>query len=165
MSRLRVLGQMALVALVIGTSVAAASTQRVTASLVLTSTLAWAFVPLFQLGTGLWLLRGGAEPRAHALEAYFETHRPWSLFVLAFHALVVAWPPLRGFTLLLLPVALVPIILTGLALTRLCRKILGVSPAAARRRVLIHQVMTYVSVAGYAAWAGAYLPRLVGLIK
>ncbi len=81
---LRVLGYMALVALVIGTSVSAAATERVTLSLVLTSALAWSFVPLLQLGTGLWLVRSaGAGRRVAALERYFETHRPWSLFILA----------------------------------------------------------------------------------
>ncbi|MBA3639487.1 MAG: hypothetical protein H0W53_09405 [Acidobacteria bacterium] len=163
---MRLLGQMALVALVIGTSVAAASTERVTASLVLTSAIAWAFVPLIQLGTGLWLIRGAATGRrTHALEAYFDTHRPWSLFILAFHAAILVWPSSRGFALMFVPAAVVPIALTALALTRLCREVLGASAGAARRMVVMHQLMTCAVAGAYAAWASAYLPRLVGLVR
>ena len=157
---------MALTALVIGTSVVAASTERVTVPLVLTSAVAWAFVPLIQLGTGMWLVRGAVTGRrVGALEAYFGTHRPWSLFILAFHAVMLAWPASRGFALLLAPTAVVPIALTVRGLTRMCRETLGVSSGAARRMVMLHQLMTYFVVAAYAAWAGAYLPRLVGLIR
>lgn len=157
---------MALIALVIGTSVAAASTERVTASLVLSCSASWAFVPLIQLSTGTWLLRGAVGgTRTRALEAYFDTHRPWSLFILAFHGLILAWPASRSFVLMLIPAAVLPIALTALALTRLCREVLGVSPAAARRMVLVHQFATYVVVAIYASWASAYLPRLVGLAR
>lgn len=157
---------MALVALAIGTSVAAVSTERVTASLVLNSALAWSFVPLIQLATGLWLVRQAPNRRRiQALEAYFETHRPWSLFILAFHGVMLAWPAARSFTLVLAPAALVPIALTGLALTRVCREVVGVSPLAARRMVLLHQLMTYLVVSAYAAWAAAYVPRLLGLAR
>lgn len=156
---------MALTALVISTSVVAASTERVTFPLVITSAVAWAFVPLIQLGTGMWLVRGATGRRRDALEAYFETHRPWSLFILAFHASMLAWPAARGFALLLAPTAVVPIALTVLGLTRMCRETLGVSPGPARRMVMQHQLMTYFAVAVYAAWASAYLPRLVGLVR
>ena len=157
---------MALTALVLGTSVVATSTERVTVPLVLTSAVAWAFVPLIQLGTGMWLVRGAATGRRLiALEAYFETHRAWSLFILAFHALMLAWPAARNFALLLAPTAVVPIALTVRGLTRMCRETLGVSPGRARRMVTLHQLMTYLVVAAYAGWASAYVPRLVGLIR
>ena len=157
---------MALTALVIGTSVVAASTERVTLPLVLTSAVAWAFVPVIQLGTGIWLVRG-AQPgrRIGALEAYFDTHQPWSLFILAFHAVMLAWPASRGFALMLAPTAIVPIAITVRRLTRMCRETLGVSPRAARRMVILHQLMTYVVVAAYVGWASAYVPRLVSLIR
>lgn len=161
---LRVLAQMALTALVIGTSVAAASTERVTASLVLTSSIAWAFVPLIQLATGLWFVRAASPgARGSALAAYFDTHRPWSLFILAFHAMILMWPASRGFTLMLAPAGVIPIGLTAVALVRLGKNVLGLSAGAARRNVAVHQAMTYVIVAAYAAWASAYLPRLMGL--
>lgn len=163
---MRLLGQMALVALVIGTSVAAASTERITASLVLTSALAWAFVPALQLMTGLWLVRGAVvERRIRGLEAYFDTHLPWSLSILAVHAVLLVWPATRGSGLTLVALAVVPTALTVVALTRMCREVLGVSAAAARRMVLVHQLLTLLLALAYIGWASAYLPRLVGLVS
>ena len=157
---------MALVALVIGTSVTAAATERVTISLVLTSALAWAFVPIMQLGTGIWLVRtAGVSRSVPVLERYFDTHRPWSLFLLAAHAVLLAWPASHAFALLFLPLAGIPIGLTVLSLNALCREQLGMPAAAARRAVWIHQAFTYLVVIAYGAWAGAYLPRLVGLFS
>ena len=158
---------MALSALVIGTSVAAVSTERVTVSLVLTCALAWSFVPAIQLGTGLWLVRRErGERRMSALERYFETHRPWSLFILAVHGLLLAWPAARPLTLVILCIgAAIPITLTVFALTRLCREALGMSARSARRAVMVHQLMTLLVAAAYMAWASAYYPRLVGLVS
>lgn len=157
---------MALVALVIGAAVSAAATERVTLSLVLTSALAWAVVPIIQLGTGLWLVHTGIPGRrVAALECYFATHRPWSLFILGFHALLLGWAPARGYALFLIPLAAIPIVMTVRALTRLCREVLGMPAVQARRAVGIHQAMTYAVLVAYAAWAGAYLPRIVGLFS
>jgi hypothetical protein len=157
---------MVLVAVVIGTAVAAAATERLTIDLAVASALAWAFVPVIQLVTGCWLVRGTVPGRRMtALERYFDTHRPWSLFILAFHGLLLAWPPARAYMLLLAPLAAIPIVLTALALTRMCRDVLGMAARDARRSVAIHQAMTYLVVLAYAAWASAYLPRLVGLLS
>ena len=161
---LRLVGQMALVALVIGTSVSIAATERVTISQVLTGAAAWAFVPLIQLCTGLWVVRGaGPGRRVWALERYFDTHRPWSLFLLASHAVLLVWTPARSNRVFLLPFAAVPIALTVFALTRVCREVVGMSAASARRAVALHQAMTYAVLIAYLAWASAYLPRIVGL--
>jgi hypothetical protein len=100
-----------------------------------------------------------------AVERYFETHRPWSLFILSFHALLVGWPPSRGYALFLVPLAIVPIGLTMLSLMRMCREVLGMTARGATLAVAVHQAMTYVMVGIYAGWASAYLPRLVGLIS
>lgn len=155
---------MALVALVIGAAVSAAATERVTLSLVLTSALAWAFVPVIQLGTGCWLVRSAAPGRrVRALERYFATHPPWSMFILGFHAVLLGWPPARGYALFLLPLIAIPIALTVRALTSLCREVLGMPAGRARRAVAIHQGMTYAVFLAYAAWASAYVPRVVGL--
>ena len=163
---MRVLGHMALIALVIGTAVSTAATERVTLGLVLTSALAWSFVPVLQLGTGLWLVRNaGPGRRMLALERYFDTHPAWSVFILGFHAVLLAWPPSRGYALLLAPLAIFPIVLTMFSLTRLCREVLGMTTGTATRAVLVHQAMTYVVVAVYAGWASAYLPRIIGLLS
>ena len=156
---------MGLVALVIGTSVAAAATERVTIPLVLASSLGWAFVPVIQLLTGLVLVRGAARGcRLHALEQYFDTHRAWSLWILGVHAVFLLVPASRGVGLVLVPFALLPALLTIRALVRVCREVLGMPATAARRAVALHQAVTYVIVLAYAAWASAYLPRAVGLL-
>lgn len=165
-ARLRLAGYMALVALVIGTSVAAAATGRVTIPLVLTSTLAWAFVPVIQLLTGLVLVRGAAAGgRVRALERYFGTHRAWSLWILAVHAVFLVWPASRGFVLPLVATGILPAALTVRALGRVCREGLGMSAGAARRAVIVHQTMTLGLVVAYAVWASAYVPRLAGLLS
>ena len=163
---MRLLGHMALVALIIGTSVSAAATERVTIAQVLTSTVAWAFVPVIQLATGVWLVRhAGAGRRVGALERYFATHRPWSIFILSVHGVLLGWTPSRAYALFFLPLAAIPIAMTVTALNRICRDTLGMPPAGARRAVGIHQAMTYIVVAAYAAWASAYLPRIAGLFS
>ena len=162
---MRLVQQLALIALVIGTSVAAAATERVTVTLVLTSALAWSFVPLIQLLTGLWLVRGAAAGRRlEAIERYFDTHRPWSLWILAVHAMFLLWPQSRGFALFVLPSCLLPAALTARALTRLCREVLRTPPSVARREVMVHQSLTWLVIVSYATWASAYLPRLVGVV-
>lgn len=163
---LRLVGQMVLVALVIGTSVAAAATERVTLSLVLTSTLAWSFVPVVQLLTGLGLTAGAATGRRlYALERYFETHPAWSLWILAVHAVFLLWPAARGLTLLLVPTGILPAVLTVRALRRVCSEALGMPAAAARRAVAVHQAITWMIVGAYVGWASAYVPRLVGWLS
>lgn len=156
---------MGLVALVIGTSVAAAATERVTIPLVLSSSLGWAFVPVVQLLTGLVLVRGADRGRrVYALERYFDTHRAWSLWILGVHAVFLLVPASRGVALVLVPLALLPALLTVRALVRVCCDVLGMPATAARRAVALHQAVTYVIVLAYAAWASAYLPRIVGLL-
>lgn len=163
---MRLLGQILFVALVIGTSVTAAATERVTLSLVLSGMIGWGFVPLAQLGTGLWLTRqAAAGRRQQALEQYFDTHVAWSLWILAVHALFVVWPVSRRFALLLLSTGLLPGVLTARALLNLCRRELGMSERASRRAVAVHQGSTCLAAAAYVAWASAYVPRVVGLFS
>jgi hypothetical protein len=138
----------------------------VTIPLVLTSALGWAFVPVIQLLTGLVLVRGVAPGRrVHALERYFDTHRAWSLWILCVHALLLLVPASRSVGLLFVPLAAVPAVLTMRALMGVCREVLGMPGAAARRAVALHQALTYSIVLAYAAWASAYLPRIVGIFR
>jgi hypothetical protein len=51
------------------------------------------------------------------------------------------------------------------SLMKVCREVLGMTPRRARLAVVVHQVMTYLLVAGYAGWASAYLPRLVRVLS
>jgi hypothetical protein len=156
---------MLLIALVIGTSVTVSATERVTIPLVLGGTIAWSFVPGLQLLTGLLLVRGIDGGRARALDQYFATHWPWSLWILGFHGLVLMWPPIRALGLLPVATAVVPMIMTFRLLLSLGRQHLGLSGFQVWRRVALHQGVTYLLVLGYVSFAVALWPRLIGLFR
>lgn len=157
------LARMALVALVIGTSVTVAATERLTLSLVLSGSLGWVFVPLLQLLTGLLLVRGLPGGRMRQLERYFATHWPWSIWILVFNAAVLLLP-MRLTGLWLTATAVVPMLWTVWLLMEFCRQDLALDSRMARRRVLLHQSVTYVLVVGYVSVAVALWPRLAGII-
>ena len=156
------LARMALVALVIGTSVTVAATERLTLSMVISGSLGWAFVPLLQLLTGLLLVRGVPGGRMRQLERYFATHWPWSIWIIAFNAAILLLPGhLTG--LWLTATAVVPLLWTVWLLMEFCRQDLALDSPIARRRVLLHQAVTYGLVVGYVSVAVALWPRLSGL--
>jgi hypothetical protein len=160
-SRVILLGRMALVALVIGSATAIAATERVTFALVLAGASGWAFVPLLQALTGLLLLRGSRGPRLPSLERYFALHWPWSLWIIAFSGAVLLLPPrLTGVSLV--ATAVVPLLWTVWLLLDYCRADLGFDRRTARRRVALHQAVTYGLVVGYVSLAVALWPRVVG---
>jgi hypothetical protein len=159
----KVFGRMALVALVIGTSVTVSATERVTLSLVLAGTIGWSFVPVLQLLTGLVLIGDSSRDRPKALDRYFATHWPWSLWILTVHAVILTTPLFRsvGFTLAI--TAGIPLIWTVRLLLGFCRSELGMDLRQARRRVGLHQAATYLLVLAYISFAVALWPRVVGL--
>lgn len=159
-----VLRRMLLVAAIIGTSVTVTATEHVDVWLVIAGTAGWSFVPLLQLGTGLMLLRGSRPPRRASLGRYFDTHWPWSVWILATHAALLVIPQLRGYTLGLLVTAVVPILLTIRLLIAVCQEQLGIPRRAAIRRVAEHQVFTYALVLIYLQLAIALWPRVVGVL-
>ena len=155
----RVLGRMALISLVLGVSLSAASTERVDAGLVLATSLAWSFVPVLQLLTGLILIRGSAG-RAAALDAYFATHMPWSFWILGVHALFLLAGPARDIALWIALTAVVPAVWTAWLLVEMCRDRLGLSPRESRQRVILHEVLSYSLVLAYVHFAVALGARL-----
>jgi hypothetical protein len=160
----RIVGQMALIALVIGTSLSVAATERVTISLVVAGTLGWSFVPVLQLLTGVLLIRGTRVDRPAALERYFDTHWPWSLWILTSSAVLLMIPVTRAFGLWTALTAGVPVIWTVRLLLGYCRTVLHLSTAQARLRVALHQILTYAITLAYINAAVALWPRIVGLL-
>ncbi len=163
-SGVRVIGRMALVALVIGTSVTVSATERVTLSLVVAGALGWSFVPVLQLLTGV-LLVAGSDRLTPSLDRYFATHWPWSLWILIVHAGFLMVPAIRGVGLLFAVTAAVPVIWTVRLLLGLCQTDLGMGRAQAWRRVALHQVATYLLVLLYVSFAVALWPRVAGLVS
>jgi hypothetical protein len=160
----KVVSRMALVALVIGTSVTVSATERVTLPLILAGTIGWSFVPFCQLLTGLLLTRGVGGGRTMILDRYFATHWPWSLWILAVHAVFLMAPVVRSVGLGLALTAPVPIIWTVRLLLGFCRSELGMDRRQSVRRVGLHQAATYLLVLGYIFFAVALWPRIVGLV-
>jgi hypothetical protein len=152
--------RMGITALVIGSALSTAATGRVTLPLVLSGFVCWSFVPVLQLATGWWMLRGGPGAGRATLDGYFATYRPWLLWLLAMAA-VALMPSAAGMTLYLATTAVIPAALTIRALTRFSRDELGDSPRAARRRVAAHQVVTFILALIYADLSVALWPRVV----
>jgi hypothetical protein len=169
LSAVRVVGRMALVALVIGTAVTVSATERVTLSLVLAGGIGWSFVPVLQALTGILLVRnpgpGASVPSlATALDRYFATGWPWSLWILGVHGAFLMIPATRSFGWLLGLTAVAPMVWTVRRLLVLCRNDLGMGRAKAWRRVALHQAVTCLLILAYIAFAVALWPRIVGVL-
>jgi hypothetical protein len=162
---LTLLGRMALIALVIGTAVTGSATERITASLVLAGVIGWSFVPVIQLLTGLLLVRGFAPNRTQLLGAYFATHRPWSLWILAAHAVFLLSPAARPYAFWITATAAIPMVLTVRLLQRFCRDELRLDPRRSWGRVALHQSATYTIAFAYVFVAVALWPRILGLFR
>ena len=155
---------MALIALVIGTSVTVAATERVDFSLLVAGSFGWSFVPVLQLMTGLLLIaRTNRLPRRRALEAYFALHWPWSLWMLSAAVLLLVLPPVRDYSFALILTSLVAMVWTIFLLIGFCREQLAMTTHQARWRVALHQVVTIGVAILYVSYAVALWPRVVSL--
>lgn len=151
----------ALVALVIGASIAMAATREAPAALLVSTTLSWSMVVVFQVIIALAMIRParGTVGIARALDLFFASHAPWSLWMLA----VVAWAPMPGGRPLtpVLIAAIVPLALTFRAITAHFQFVLGLDPRAALRRAILHQAITWILLLGGYGMTVAPIPRLV----
>ena len=159
------LARMALVTLVLATAMSIAATGRLTVPLLLSGLACFWFVPVLQLLTGLLMLqrRRGVQRRA-ALDGYFETHRPWSLWILIMAAIVILLPNPGAATYSLALTAVVPAALTVRRLLRFSRETLGDSPPQAWHRVALHQAATFVVVLAYMDLSVALWPRVLAVL-
>src|SRR4051812_44812797 len=135
----------ALAALVIGVSVAMTATGRATPALVLSTTLTGSYIVLLQLAIALPLIAPAARRGpgvAPAVDLFFAGHAPWSLFMLLAAALLPL--PVQGATTrAVLPVGLVPLVLTARIVAAFFSEVLGMDRRAAWRMMLIHQAITW----------------------
>lgn len=154
------IGRMMLVALVVGTSVTVSATERVTLSLVAGGVLGWSFVPLLQLFTGVLLVRR-LDPEL--LDRYFATHWPWSIWIVAAHTMLLLVPGSRGYGIYVSLTIVVPMLWTIWLLFAFCRENLRLDVRQCRRRIALHQGLTYVILLVYVSFAVALWPRIVGL--
>jgi len=146
---------------VLGVSIAIAATGHVTPALVLRTTLSWCFIVVFQVVLALALIAGPARRTvgvARALDLFFASHAPWSLWMLA--ASLTPMPlgkPLSP----LLALAIVPIVLTPPMIAAFFREVLQLDPLRAIGRTAIHQAITWTVFLLSAGVAVAISPRIV----
>jgi hypothetical protein len=162
----RALRRPALVALVLGATVAIGATRHVTPALLLSTTACWAFVVLLQLAVALPLI---AAPARHtvglprAIDLFFASHAPWSLWMLA----AAAWGP-SAVGRPLAPVliaALAPLVLTPRMIAAFFREVLELDAREARLRTLVQQAATWgIPLALYATAVG-FWPRLLERLR
>jgi len=160
-------GRLALVALIIGTTIAISSTGRVMLPLVARTTLCWFFVVIVQMVAAALLIgsasgRAVAFPRAMAL--FFLGHAPWSLWLLAFAARSAVARAGGGILDLFLLTALVPLVWTIVIMSAFCREVLGLSARAAALRTFGHQALIWTFTFIYAAVVVQAWPRFLNLL-
>ena len=150
-----------LATVVIGVSLAIAATRHVTPMLVFGTTLAWAFVVILQIAIALLLIGGPSRRtvgRSRALDLFFASHAPWSLWLLA----VVALPaPLGRPVTPLLLLAVVPLVMTIRAIAAFFREVLQYGSRRAALHTALHQAITWGTFVLLYGSAVALQPRLV----
>lgn len=157
--------QIILSALVVGTVTAVLGTGRITLSLLISTTLIWSWIPIVQVMTGLLFIRGARMARRAALARYFQTGRYWSAWTLSFALVLLLVPNPFAFLTYLILTAVFPAVLTAHALVAAAMDICGDSPDRARRRMLLHQGVTYAILVSYFGWAVALWPRIAALVR
>jgi len=146
-------------------------TGRITVGLVVAAALSWSFVLVLQALIGtlvIWSAPARRVPAVRALDLWFASHLPYSLWLLAMASwffIVTTFPP---FSLALTVV--VPAAWTCVISRAYCRAVLGASARGARWGVAVHQTMAWLCVAAYLAFASggptsliAYFSRQLGL--
>ena len=157
-------GRLALVAVVIGCSVAISSTGHVTVPLVLTTIVCWSPVVLLQLAIALFVVGRPASRTtglARGLDLFFMAHVPWSLWILAFAALVLSADPVGLRVRAIEVTAIVPLAWTARLVYAYHVQVLRADGLTALRRTLLHQALTW-GVAAVIFWNSIW-PRAIGL--
>ncbi len=159
---MRMFRRPALVALVLGCAVAMAGTRHVTPVLVVSATACWSVLVVAQVVIALAVFASPASRTvgvACALDLFFASHVPWSLWMLA----VVVWAPVPGGRSLtpILVAALVPMVLTARMIAAFCREVLRMERRQAMARTATHQVVTWGLLVAVFGWAVALWPRIV----
>jgi hypothetical protein len=130
-----------LVALVLGASIAMGATRHITPALFFSVTLCWTFVIGLQIAIAVMMIAGPSRrtvglPRA--LDLFFASHAPWSLWLLAAASVP---DPFAGLHLLLL--AIVPMVFTGRMILAFFREVLRLDRRHAIGRTAVHQAITW----------------------
>jgi hypothetical protein len=156
-----------LVACVIGTTLAIASTGSVSLGLVATTTLSWSFVVGVQL-IAAFVIIGTAPARTmavpQAVDAFFALHVPWSSWMLAWATWTWMASPAWRHSDWVLVTALAPAGWTAFLVYRYCRDVLGEPHHRAVARTSMHQAMVWGAVAFIGGAAVGLWPRILRVL-
>jgi hypothetical protein len=153
-----------LVAVVIGVSLALASTRRLSPELVVSTTLTWSYLVVFQVLVAAALIARGARRTvgfARAMDLFFAGHAPWSLFLLA----TAAWGPTAGGRPAwpVTVAVLVPLVLTPRIVAAFFSEVLHNDRRDSRRLTIAQQAITWTAFVALNWIASAVTPRLFEL--
>ena len=154
-----------LIAIIIGVAMALSPTRHVTPALVFATTTLWSVVVIAQVAIALAVIGrppDGAVGRARALDLFFASHVPWSLWWL----FAMAWGAV-ALDRTVAPVwaaALVPVALTPRMIAAYFRRVLGFNRRRAVARMIVHQLVTWAAFAAFWGWAVQVWPRVLQTI-
>ena len=150
--------------LLLGIVTPIAATGRITASLVVSETLCWIFVPALQLVLGTALIasaRGRRVDLPRAVQLLFAGHAPWSLWLVG----IAAYYTVAAGQLVVLGSSLASVAATWAILLAFCEQVLGLSHRDSWRRVIAHQLATLTVIVLYVELASSLVTRVVGLFR
>ena len=151
-----------LAAVVIGAVAALLSTRHVTPALMLSTTIVWSVVIVFQIAVALAMIAPGAYRTvgtSRALDLFFASHAPWSLWMLV----IVIWHPSSADRTLnpVLLSMLVPAALTVRMIAAFFRQVMEMDLRDAVARTIVHQAITWTTLILLFAFAVAVPPRAI----
>ena len=162
----RALRRPLLVAAVLGTSMALSTTRHVTPALVSSTTAILCVIVIGQILIALSVMPGTrvqAIGRARALDLFFASHAPWSLWLLA----ASAWgpsPPVRSAAPVWLA-ALVPLVLTPRIIAAYFRQVHELDRRRSAVRTILHQILTWGLFLALFGAAVAIWPRILQVVS
>lgn len=143
------------------------ATHRATFGLVLSVGVCWAFATVIQTVAAAAVIAvfpGRVVSVARALDLFFLSAGPWSLWLLAFAAWAGFPADHSAIPLAALATAPIPIVWTTVIVRAFCRSVLNASARGALTTALIHQAMIWSVAAVYVSTVVQAWPRLLGAL-
>jgi hypothetical protein len=150
----------ALAAIVAGAAISLTATGRVTAPLLLGTTLYWSFAFAWQVAVAAIMTRRADTPltMSQRLDLLFTGQAPWSLWLLIATAWIRLMPGLSDLYVVLCTTA-VPAAWTSAVIYGFYTGALGLTQRGAIVRTLLHQASIWLFAFVYVAWAVALWAR------
>jgi hypothetical protein len=167
----RLFSRLGLILLLFATVASLILTRRITVGLIATAALTWSFVLVLQIVVGVLVIATAPARRvgmARALDLWFASHLPYSLWLLVIASWILAVETFPPFPLVVS--ILVPAAWTAFISRAYGRVVLGLPTRSAHWRVALHQSMAWLCVITYLVFASGgpmslaiYLTRQFGL--